>query len=267
MKKSLLMPVVLAVLVLLPWAAHPVANTALEIMQRVDARDEGDNRTARLTMTLIDLNGRERSRSLETFFKYRGRDRLNLMFFLAPANVRNTGFLTYDYRTPEQDDDQWLYLPELHKTKRIASANKSQSFMGTDFSYVDMTRRVLEEWSYKLLGEREVRGKKAWLVEATPASKIVERRYGYSKSVLFVRQDIHMVVRAVHWLTEGGRLKYLDIKALERIDGIWTATELDMRTVRNKETLHRTVMRFEDVRYGQDLDEGLFSLRRLEKGT
>ncbi len=267
MKKSHFTPVVLAVLILLPCAVHPAGNTALEIMQRVDARDEGDNRTARLTMTLIDRNGRERTRALETFFKYRGRDRLNLMFFLAPANVRNTGFLTYDYRTPEQDDDQWLYLPELHKTKRIASANKSQSFMGTDFSYVDMTRRVLEEWSYKLLGEREVRGKKAWLVEATPASRIVERRYGYSKSVLFVRQDIHMVVRAVHWLIEGGRLKYLDIKALERIDGIWTATELDMRTVRNKETLHRTVMRFEDVRYGQDLDESLFSLRRLEKGT
>ncbi len=267
MKKSLLTPVVLALLVLLPCAAHPAGNTALEIMQRVDARDEGDNRTARLTMTLIDRNGRERTRSLETFFKYRGQDRLNLMFFHAPANVRNTGFLTYDYRTPEQDDDQWLYLPELHKTKRIASANKSQSFMGTDFSYVDMTRRVLEEWNYKLLGEREVRGKMAWLVEATPASKIVERRYGYSKSVLFVRQDIHMVVRAVHWLSEGGRLKYLDIKALNRIDGIWTATELDMRTVRNKETLHRTVMRFEDVRYGQDLDEGLFSLRQLEKGT
>ena len=267
MKTSSFVFVVLAVLVLPPGVAHPAGNTAIEIMQRVDARNDGDNRTARLTMTLIDRNNRERNRSLETFFMYRGRDRLNLMFFLAPANVRNTGFLTYDYRSPERDDDQWLYLPELHKTKRIASANKSQSFMGTDFSYVDMTRRVLEEWNYKLLGEREVRGKKAWLVEATPASEIVERRYGYAKSVLFVRQDIDMVVRAVHWLTEGGRLKYLDIKTLERIDGIWTATELDMRTVRNKETLHRTVMRFEDVRYDQDLDEGLFSLRRLERGT
>ena len=267
MKKSSLVPVVLAVLALSSWAAHSAGNTAMEIMQRVDARNDGDNRTARLTMTLIDRNNRERRRSLETFFKYRGRDRLNLMFFLAPASVRNTGFLTYDYRSPEQDDDQWLYLPELRKTKRIASANKSQSFMGTDFSYVDMTRRVLEEWNYKLLGERDVRGKLAWLVEATPASEVVERRYGYAKSVLFVRQDIDMVVRAVHWLTEGQRLKYLDIKTLERINGIWTATELDMRTVRNKETLHRTVMRFEDVRYDQDLDEGLFSLRRLERGT
>ena len=75
-----------------------------------------------------------------------------------------------------------------------------------------------------------------------------------------------MVVRAIHWLTEGGQLKYLDIKGLERINGIWTATELDMRTVKDQQTLHRTVMRFQDVRYGQALEEDLFSLRRLAKG-
>ena len=245
----------------------PAADiTALEIMQRVDARDDGDNRTARLAMSLIDSDGNVRERSLKTFMKDRGADTLNLMFFLTPANVRGTGFLTHDYREPERDDDQWLYLPELRKSKRIASADKSQSFMGTDFSYADMTRRVVEEWTYRLLGEREVRGRKAWLIEATPASDVVEQRYGYARSAILVRQDIDMVVRAIHWLTEGGQLKYLDITGLELIDGIWTATELDMRTVKDKQTLHRTVMRFQDVRYGQSLEVDLFSLRHLERG-
>ncbi len=241
-------------------------QAALEIMRRVDARDDGDDRTARLFMTLIDRNGQTRERALATFRKDRGPDTLNLMFFLSPANVRDTGFLTHDYRAPERDDDQWLYLPELRKTKRIASADRSQSFMGTDFSYADMTRRVLEEWEYRLLGEREAHGRPAWLIEATPASDAVERRYGYRKSVLFVRPDIDMVVRAVHWIADRERLKYLDMQDVERIDGIWTATRLEMRTVENKETLHRTEMRFEGVRYGQDLDDDLFTLRRLEAG-
>ena len=250
----------------MPLAGQAAELSALEIMQRVDARDDGDNRTARLTMTLTDRNGTVRERSLETFMKDRGLDTLNLMFFRSPANVRDTGFLTHDYREPERDDDQWLYLPELRKTKRIAGSDKSQSFMGTDFSYADMTRRVVEEWTYKLLGEREVRGATAWVIEATPASETIEQRYGYAKSALLVRQDLDMVVRAVHWLVNDDRLKYLDIKGLERIDGIWTATELEMRTVEGHETTHRTVMRFENVRYGQDLNEDLFSLRRLEKG-
>ena len=264
MKKCFLM-LVLA-FAMPPLAGNSADPTALEIMKRVDARDDGDNRIAQISMTLIDRNGRQRNRTLETFMKDRGQDTLNLIFFIEPANVRDTGFLTLDYGAVERDDDQWLYLPELHKTKRIASSNKSQSFMGTDFSYADMTKRVVDEWTYRLLGEREVNGHMTWLVEATPSSKLVERRYGYAKSVLFVRKDINMVIRAAHWLTEGGKLKYLDIRKLERIDGIWTGTELDMRTVRNKETLHRTIMRFGNVRYNQNLNEDLFTLRRLEKG-
>ena len=264
MRKILLSCTIL--LFLLPLTSFADEPTGLDIMQRVNARNEGDNRTARISMSLIDRNGNERKRSLESYRKDKGSTTLQLMFFLEPANVRNTGFLTYDYQDPQRDNDQWLYLPELHKTKRISSSDKSQSFMGTDFSYADMTSRVLEEWNFKLLGEREVRDKMAWLIEATPASKDIELRYGYSKSVMFVRQDLNMVVRAVHWLTEGNRLKYLDIKKLEKIDGIWTATELDMRTVLGKETLHRTVMNFVDVQYGQGLDSDIFSQRRLEKG-
>ncbi|MDE0532230.1 MAG: outer membrane lipoprotein-sorting protein [Albidovulum sp.] len=254
-------------LTLAPWAALSAdAPTGLEIMRQVNARDDGDNRIAQISMTLIDRNGHQRQRQLVSYNKDRGRAVLQLLFFLDPPNVRNTGFLTYDYQDPGRDNDQWLYLPELYKTKRIAGSDKSQSFMGSDFSYADLNRQVLDEWKFKLLGERDVRGNKAWLVEATPVSEDVEQRYGYSKSVLFVRSDLNMVVRAVHWLAGGNRLKYLDIVNLQKIDGIWTATELDMRTVQAKETLHRTVMKFRNVRYNQNLDESIFTQRRLEKG-
>lgn len=93
----------------------------------------------------------------------------------------------------------------------------------------------------------------------------MERHYGYSKSVLFVRPDLNMVVRAVHWLADGNRLKYLDIVKQQKIDGVWTANELDMRTVQGKKTLRRTVMRFRNVRYNQNLNESIFTQRRLEK--
>lgn len=240
--------------------------TAREIMERVDARDDGDNSISTLEMTLIDKGGDKRVRQVTVFTKDKGRDMQRMQFFLAPADVRGTGFLTYDFYSGEKDDDQWLYLPELRKTKRIASSDKSGSFMGTDFSYADMTRRVVDEWTYKLLKEDEVRGEKVWLIEATPRDETVRDRYGYEKSVVFVRQDIFMVVRAVHWVRDGGKLKYLDMKRLELIDGIWMGTELDMKTTKGGETLHRTVMRFSNVKYNQDLSDDLFTVRRLEKG-
>jgi len=75
-----------------------------------------------------------------------------------------------------------------------------------------------------------------------------------------------MVVRAVHWVRDGSKLKYFDMKRLEQIDGIWMGTELDMKTTKGGETLHRTVMKFSDVKFNQSLDDNLFTVRRLEKG-
>ena len=261
------LPCILAAVVLLGTpVSSATAQTAREIMEKVDARDDGDNSTATLEMTLFDKRGDRRVRQVTTYTKDKGRDMQRIMFFLAPADVRGTGFLTYDYYSGEKDDDQWLYLPELRKTKRIASSDKSGSFMGTDFSYADMTRRVLDEWTYKILKEDEVRGNKVWLIEALPRDKAVRDRYGYDKSVVFVRQDIFMGVRAVHWVHDGGQIKYLDMKRVEQIDGIWMGTELDMKTTKGGETLHRTVMKFSDVRFNQPLDDELFTVRRLEKG-
>lgn len=264
MKLILSFVVGLSLLSLLPLNVF-AADTGLEIMARVDARDDGDNRTDNVTMTLIDKNGHERQRQLLNYRKDEGSTVKQLLFFLEPANVRNTGFLTYDYQDPSRDNDQWIYLPELYKTKRIASSDKSQPFMGSDFSYADMTRRILDEWTFKVLGEKEVRGEMTWLIEALPVSNEVEKRYGYSKSVLFVHPELNMVVRAIHWRNDG-KLKYLDISRLEEIDGVWTATQLDMRTVQGKETIHRTIMSFSNVRYNQGLDESIFTQRRLEKG-
>ena len=59
---------------------------------------------------------------------------------------------------------------------------------------------------------------------------------GYSKSVYFVRMDNDVVVRAKHWLVKGGKQKYLDVKRLELIDGIWVATDVQMTTKKGKST-------------------------------
>ena len=239
---------------------------AREIMQQVEDRDDGDNRVTDMEMVLIDKRGNERVRRIRTHRKDRGEDTLKLMFFRHPADVKDTGFLTYDYDDPDRDDDQWLYLPALRKSKRIASSDKSKSFMGTDFSYSDMTSRDLDDYDFKLLETKDVETAKAWLIEAVPKSKEVIDETGYTKSLLFVRQDNHVVIRAVHFVKDGNKLKYMDVRKLELIDGIWTAVETHMTTKKGRRTVHKTVLRHHDVRFNQDLDEAFFTVRRLEKG-
>ncbi len=242
---------------------------ARAIMERVDARDDGDNETADVKMILIDKRNQERIRKIARFSKYKGEDKYRLMFFLHPADVKDTAFLTYDYDAPERDDDQWLYLPALRKTKRIATADKSGSFMGSDLNYADMTSLDLEKYDftfYEKGKEGEVRDKKVWRIWSIPRSKEEIDETGYTKSLLFVQQDIDMVVRAIRWEKDGGYLKYVDLRKIEQIDGIWTATDTLVTKKKGKTRVHKTILTLDNVKYNQSLDLDMFTIRRMEKG-
>lgn len=239
---------------------------ARKIMEDVDARDDGDNQVSDMEMILIDKRGKKRVRKIRSFNKDRGEDTLRIMFFLSPADVKDTAFLTYDYDQLEKDDDQWLYLPALRKTKRIVSADKRNAFMGSDFSYADMTKRELDNYDFTLLKEVKVGDVDTWLIQSVPRTKKVIDTYGYTKSVLFIRKDNFIVTRAVNWVKKGDRLKYMDVKRLELIDDIWVATEIHMTTKKAKRTLHKTILKNLNVKFNQDLKEDFFSVRQMEKG-
>lgn len=257
----------LALALALPFSALAKDDPeARKIMQKVEDRDDGDNQENDMLMVLIDKNGDERVRKIHTFTKDFGEDTHRIMFFLHPPDVKDTGFLTYDYDDPDKDDDQWLYLPALRKTKRIATDDKSSSFMGSDLNYSDMTSRDLEDYDFTLVKEMEDRGHKVWLIQAVPRSDEVIDETGYEKSLVFVRQDNYYVVRAVHWVRDGGYLKYFDVKNLERIDGIWVATETHVTKKKGKVTEHKTVLKLENVVFRDEMDEDVFTVRRLEKG-
>jgi outer membrane lipoprotein-sorting protein len=246
--------------------AHGQTPTGLEIMTWVDERDDGDNGVTDMQMILIDKNDKQRIREIRSFSKDFGEDDYSIMFFLSPADVKDVGFLSYDYDDSDKDDDQWLYLPALGKVKRIASADKSGSFMGSDFSYSDMSSRELENYDYKLLQETDVDGVPVWVVESIPKTEEEIDETGYTKSVVFVRKDNNVMIRAKNWVKKGKRLKFFDVKKLEQIDGIWVPTELTMTTKKGKATIHKTVIKMSNVRFNQNLSDDLFTTRQLEKG-
>ncbi len=245
------------------WADDPKAR---EIMQKVNDRDDGDNQTSDMEMILIDRRKNKRVRKIRSFNKDKGKDTLSIMFFLSPADGKNTGFLTYDYDESGKDDDQWLYLPALRKTKRIASSDKSGSFMGSDFNYSDMTDRDLEDYDFTLMKETKVNGKMTWQIQSVPRSKDVAEETGYKKSILWVRQDNYVVIRSISWVNKSRKLKYFQVKKLERIDGIWVATELQTVTKEGKKTTHSTIIRISNVKFNQPLKQSRFTVRQLEKG-
>jgi outer membrane lipoprotein-sorting protein len=239
--------------------------TARTIMEKVDARDDGKTLEQDMLMILIDKNGNERTRDLKSYAKDFGEDEHRTMFFKSPADVKNTAFLTYDYDDSSKDDDQWLYLPALKKVKRIPSTDKSSSFMGSDFSYFDMTDRDLENYDFKLLQETKVHGHDAWMIESTPRNQKVIDESGYEKSIAIVRKDNHVVIRAINFMTNGKK-KYLDVTKIHEQDGIWLVDEMSMTTKKGQSTLHKTILKFSNMQLNATIEDDVFTTRRLEKG-
>ncbi len=240
-------------------------SKARAIMEKVDARDDGQTIEQDMLMVLIDKDGQKRVRDLKSYGKDFGKDEYRMLFFKSPADVKNTAFLTYDYDDASKDDDQWLYLPALKKVKRIPSADKSGSFMGSDFSYFDMTDRDLEDYDFTLLKETEVRGHKAWMIQSIPRNKKVIDESGYTKSVAIVRQDNYVVVRAINYL-KNDKKKYLDLSKIHQEKGIWVVDEMTMTTKKGNYTTHKTLLQFKNIKINEALDDDLFTTRRLSKG-
>lgn len=249
------------------WASEdPARLTARQIMEKVENRDAGDNGSSEMRMTLIDDLNRRRVRTIRSFFKESGDINYKVLFFLTPADVQGTGFLTYSYKDSGKQDEQWIHLPALQKTKRIPSTSKKESFMGSDFTYADMASKDIDDYKYAILKESDVNGTPVWLIQALPINQEVIDETGYEKSVLFVRKDNYVIARAVYWVADEPLLKYMDVKDLQLIDGVWVATETHMTTRAGRQFVHQTILELADVRFNQDLDDDLFTLHRLETG-
>lgn len=246
------------------FAAALSGNEAYEIMKKVDRRDKGDLMIADVRMILIDGANRTRERKMRQFKQEEGELIKRSIFFLEPSDVKDTGFLTFDRKKGE--DDQWLYLPSLKKTKRISSSDQSGSFMGSDFSYNDLNDRNLDDYTYVLQSEREINGAACWVIEATPKNQKVIEMTGYARSLIVVRKDNFVISRAVNYEVKKGRAKFLDIPKLELIDGIWQPLELQMVVKQDNIVTHSTILRFSDIRFNQKIDGELFTIRGIERG-
>lgn len=243
-----------------------LAITADEIMQAVDAFEKPKTQESTLTMVLVDGKGKQRVRAMSSTSKQFGDDQKSLMFFLQPSDIKGTGFLMFDYDGADKNDDQWMLLPSLNKAKRIASSDQTSSFMGSDFTYADMNERNIEEWNYKIIKEDEVNGDAVWLVESTPINQAVVEKYGYTKSVMYIKKDNFQIVRAINYTRKKGEMKLFNVVKTEKVNGYWLNLESHMMTRENGKIVHRTVMKIDDIKIDQALNNDDFTLNRLERG-
>ena len=249
-------------------AVGPDSTDARAIMDGVFERNTADNLTSSMMMVIEDKSGRKRERALKVRSKKFAEGTKLLMKFQSPADVKNTGLLSVDYDSGKKDDDQWLYLPSLRKSTRIASTQKSGSFMGTDFTFADMTKSDPDEYDFKIIKQStQAGGDDCWLIESRPKTDKAKRETGYMKSQVWVSKEKMIVVQSKAWVTAGKRIKLMKFEDIKKIDGIWVIHKLSAMTRKGKTTESTTVMLYSDLKINDaSVSEEDFTQRVMEKG-
>ena len=240
--------------------AETPAEKGLAIATEADRRDTGfGDSTAHMLMVLKNRHGQESRREI----RLRNLEVINdgdksLTIFDSPKDIKGTAFLNYTHKMG--DDDQWLYLPALKRVKRISSRNKSGSFMGSEFSYEDISSQEIEKYTYKWLRDEIFTGMECFVVERYPVDM---KNSGYSRQVSWIDKLEYRTWKVQYYDRKNEHLKTLVMSNYQQYENkFWRALEMHMA---NHQTGKSTLLQFTDFKFMVNLNDDDFSKNSLQR--
>ncbi len=231
----------------------PTSIKGYEIAARGDRSDTGfgDSKVS-ATMVLRNSAGQTTERNLSFSTLEKENETVgdkSLVIFNSPRDVEGTALLSHAKIL--DPDDQWLFLPALKRVKRIASANKSGPFVGSEFAFEDFTLTELNKFTYAYVGEEDVDGMLMDVVDRFPRYE----KSGYTKQKAWIDQDVFQARKIEFFDRRGDLLKTLTLSEYREYDGIWRAHKLAMV---NHKTNKETDLVYSEFQFKTGLDEGDF---------
>jgi len=240
----------------IPASAESDAITGIQLARDVFHRDRGKNSVITSQMVLVDKNDNKRVRQ---FASKRIRDdalERQIIRFTFPADIEGTGFLTIE--KPGWETEQFIYLPALRRTRRIVTSQKSHRFVNSDFTYEDMERHPVDDYTYKITGSQTIGGVACHVMETRPKAG-VPSQYSLTKSL--IAKDSLVPVLVKYFDKKGRHFKTYKVLKLEKIQNIWTEMIISME---DHEREHSTFLKIEGITYNTDIDQADVSRNRLE---
>ena len=234
-------------------------DKGLQIAREASERNDGfGDFTAGLTMVLRDRRQRESVRQMRfKVLEVPGGGDKSLFIFDQPRDVQGTALLTHAHINTQ--DDQWLYLPALKRVKRISASTRSGSFMGSEFSYEDMSPPEVDEYTYRYLRDEPCGELTCTVTQQVP----LDRKSGYSRQVVWQGTDELRTWKMELYDRRGSHLKTLTFADYQKyLDRYWRAGE---QTMENHLTGAVTILNWTDFRFQTNLDDREFTQTALRR--
>ncbi|MBI4684396.1 MAG: outer membrane lipoprotein-sorting protein [Nitrospirae bacterium] len=259
MKRSLI--IVVSIMVSLAIVGSSFAATPDEIMKKSQAAFlyQGKDFKSRVMMKLVSKGGQERIREMTMLRKnygLPGGEQKYFIYFFQPADVKDMTFMVYKY--PGKDADRWLFIPAISMVRRIAAKDKYSSFVGSDFTYEDVSGRNLEDDNHSIAKEEKYNGKDCFVVKSTPKAADMEYRYKLS----WIEKTGFLPLKEEYYDKRGEIYKVFTADELKDVKGFPTITK---RTMKNLQSSHMTEVTYLKVDYNIGIEDSLFSERFLKQ--
>ena len=238
------------------WAQAPDPR-AQSIVDEADRRLSGyGDFTATLTMTLREPGGSERVREMHILgLEVPGQGDKTLVVFSLPRDLRGTSILTVTHR--ESPSDQWIHLPAIRRTRRIAGSSRSDSFMGSEFTFEDIGSRDLRQYRYRYLRGEALGGTATHVLERFP----LDENSGYGRQILWMDTEEYRLLRIDYYDRDGAHVKSLRLDGYRRYaGGQWRPDRMVMNDLASGKS---TMLEWREYAFGVGLSDDDFDPRRL----
>ncbi|HOO56637.1 MAG TPA: outer membrane lipoprotein-sorting protein [bacterium] len=242
---------VLALFVFCCVSVSRAAPPAHEILDAVDDLYRSSSSSGRVTMRIVNKNW-QRELTMDMWSK--GKDR-SLIRILSPKKEKGTATL-------RAGNEIWNYLPKVKRVIKLPSSMMSDSWMGSHFTNDDLVKesRMADDYEYGINFEGEREGARVVSIACTPLP---------DAAVVWGRIDVTvdaatLIPVKIDYFNEDLELtrtmEFSDIKEFggRKVPSVMTIRPAD-------EPDEKTVVIYERLEFDVDLDDGIFSLRNLQK--
>lgn len=253
--------IVTSILLFFSYTLYPVLLYAVDSLDIIKKSQDaffypGKDMQVRVKMTLISKAGQQRLRELTMLRKNSaGGEQKYFMYFHNPGDVRGTSFMVYKY--PNKDDDRWLFIPAINLVTRIAARDSRSSFVGSDFTYEDVSGRDIEADTYKYLKEENIGEIPCHVVESRPKNPTE-----YTKKISWIDKATYLPLKEEYYDVQDSLYKVFTADKVNTVNGLPTIVKRSMTNVKSG---HKTEVVFESISYNTGIGDDLFSERYLRK--
>ena len=231
------------------------SQSGRDIAEMIENRPAPDDLINQTVMILTNSKGKTRTHKMIS--KSKNGSEKQIIWFMEPKDDRGIAFLKIEH--DNRDDEMRMWLPAFKKVRRISSKKKSDSFMGSDLSFEDLSNRRLNNNDYKRLEDAKWLGIDCYVLETAPKK---ESKSNYVRHVSWIDKN-HMNILKEQSFNKKNKLEKEKYFSYETRGKYQLIKKVSVENLLKK---HATEITFSDIVINSGISDKVFndiSLRRL----